>query len=150
MKAVTAKFARIKDTLPYIAIVSLILTPDAPENHIEILCDGVPGISQGDIEEATLHGYEDWKQGAQRGVLFALNVANQTRCHVAITKIQGMLTDTNPTIVGAAAMLATWEALAFTPPQEIVSRVEGQVFASWKLAWDAVPEFVSSLGENPT
>lgn len=144
IKAVTTKFVRIKDGLPYAAVVSLTLTTDAPENYIEILCDGIAGISQGDIEEATREGYEDWKQGARRGVVFALDSARQTHCHVAVTKIRGMLTDTNPTIVGAAAMLATWEALEFTPPSELVARIEEQVFASWQQVCDALPEFTES------
>ncbi|WP_395146043.1 hypothetical protein [Armatimonas sp.] len=143
MKTVTTRFARIKNGLPYAAVVSLTLMPNATEQRIEISCDGDPraGLSQGNIEEATKIGYEDWKSGAQAGVVFALKVADQTMCHVQIMRIRGMLTDTNPTIVGAAAALATWEALEFEPPQEVITRLEEQVFSSWSLAWDAIPQF---------
>jgi hypothetical protein len=75
-------------------------------------------------------------------VAFALSVAGDPAVRVVITKIEGLSgTDTNPTIVGAAAALAMWRALGFEPPSEVIERLEAVVFESWRRPLDEIPSF---------
>ena len=141
MKAATARFARYKNKLPHCAVVSLTLDVDSELSRVDLACSGSGFVGQGYIEEVPLVGYDDWKEGARAGVRFALSVAGQDRSVVTITKIEGLSTDTNPTIVGAAAALATWSALEFEPSKDVLERIETQACSSWQLPHDAIPEF---------
>jgi hypothetical protein len=82
------------------------------------------------------------KAGAKAGVDFALSIVGMSNCHVVITKIEGLdVTDTNPTIVGAASALAIWSALKFEPPKEIIDGLETLVFSSWERPYEEIPVF---------
>lgn len=89
--------------------------------------------SQGYIEEVPAQGYEDWKQGAVLGVAFALWTAKQRECGVVITKIEGLTSDTNPTIIAAAAMDAIWKAIEYTPESTLTSQILQNILMSWEL-----------------
>jgi hypothetical protein len=90
-------------------------------------------LAQGYIEDVPERGYEDWKQGAVLGVAFALWTAGNTDSAVTITKIEGMTSDSNATIIAAAAMDAVWKALSFTPEPALTTQIEQSVVASWSL-----------------
>lgn len=141
MKCATAKFLRMRNRLPHFAIVSLAVDPEASELTIELACTGSGFTSQGYTEEVPSEGYDDWKAGAKAGVSFALDIAEKKKCRVQITKIEGLSTDTNPTIVGVAAAFATWQALDFNAPKEVVEKIEKQALSSWSLSHQAIPEF---------
>ncbi len=104
-------------------------TPARP--YVEVACNGGGWSGQGVIEEVSADGHDAWKAGAYAGVLFALRCAGLHEHGVRIIRIVGMTTDTNPTIVAAAAARAVWQAAGFTPPPELLARVEAQVLASW-------------------
>ena len=93
-------------------------------------CSGQQVSSQGYIEEATATGYTDWKQGAEAGVRYALKVARSEQFSVRITWIMGLTTDTNPTIVGAAAIQAVWQAIGYEPLHAEVERIEQMALGS--------------------
>jgi hypothetical protein len=61
---------------------------------------------------------------------------------VTITKIDGLTTDTNPTIVGFAAILAVWQALEFNPSREMIEKLENRVFESWNKPYEELPIFL--------
>ena len=61
---------------------------------------------------------------------FALRCAGLHTYGVRITRIVGMTTDTNPTIVAAAAARAA-----------LLARFDAQVLASWDSDADALPVF---------
>lgn len=61
-----------------------------------------------------------------------MEVAARSDCGVTIVRILGMTTDTNPTIVAAAAADATWNALGFAPRASVRQRVESVVLRSWE------------------
>jgi len=71
-----------------------------------------------------------WERGAIYGVKYALDVAIALPCAVRITEMCGELGETNPTIVAAAAATATWMALEFVPPPEVLARVQAAVVDS--------------------
>ena len=85
------------------------------------------------------------QQGAVAGVRHALQVVGRSDCHVTVAQILGMITETNPTIVGAAAIDAVWKALDYLPSPQEVEQVEQITFASSQLAHDALPDFTLSV-----
>ena len=117
--------------------VDLTSEPDVPR----CACTGSGFVAQGHLEEAPSEGYEDWKAGGRAGVDFAVSVAALPTARVTIVRIAGLTTDTNPTVVGAAAAFALWQAVGFSPPAEVIGRLEATVFASWQLPHDHVPQF---------
>lgn len=136
-----AKIRRIRSGLLHFAEVALRLESPSSAPGIEFHCSGEGWIRQGRIEDAPSTGYDDWKAGARIGVEFALSVMSSPPTRVLIDRISGLVTDTNPTIVGGAAALAVWEALAFSPPPDTLERLEAVVFASWRQPPDTVTDF---------
>jgi hypothetical protein len=133
------KLARVRSGLPYFAEVRVRV--EAGAGNVAVACAGAGFTSQGSFEDAPAVGYEEWKAGAVAGVRYALAHARNTAVDVTITRITGLSTDTNPSIVGAAAALATWNALGFTPAPAEWARVESIVFGSWQRPLDEVPPF---------
>jgi hypothetical protein len=138
-----AKFARYQNGKGYFARVSLTIEYPSTFLGIDFCCSGCGFFSQGYVEEVTAEGYTDWKAGAKAGVEFALSIAKILNCHVVITKIEGLdITDTNPTIIGAAAALAIWSALKFEPSKEVIHQLETVVFSSWERSHEEIPIFL--------
>lgn len=140
-----AQIKRVRNGLLHFAEVALRLESPSTTAGIEFHCTGRGWIRQGYLEDAPATGYDDWKAGARAGASFALSVA-AVNCpvdtaRVLIDRITGLTTDTNPTIVGAAAALAVWKAIPFLPPPDILQRLEAVLFNSWQLPADAAPKF---------
>jgi hypothetical protein len=127
-----ATFKRIKDGLPYVAKVALTVDLASGEFQVEFDCNGRGWTAQGHLEEVPAHGYDDWKAGAVAGVRFACVEAGIPNARVVVNLISGMITDTNPTIVAAAAALAVWKAFQFEPTSDTVELIEASVFRSWE------------------
>ncbi len=96
---------------------------------IDFACSGAGFRSQGSIEEAPAVGYDDWKRGAENGVRYAFRVLGAEPRHVTVTKIEGMSSDTSPAAVGAAAVMAVFDALAIEPPERLGPKLIDLVFA---------------------
>lgn len=124
--------------LGYAARVVVEVEPGA--DGIVVACSGPGWARQGAIEQASADGYADWKAGAVAGVAFALRIMG-VDCGVRVVLIEGMTTDTNPTIVAAAAARAVWQAIGFTPASELTRRIEAEVLGSWRRGHDASPCF---------
>jgi hypothetical protein len=138
------KIARIRNGLPYFAFVELTIRDPISEPIIEFECRGKgAGVSQGNIEEVPAGGrsYDDWKQGAFVGITYALARCAHAPCHVTITRIAGLTSDTNPTIVGGAAIQAAWTALEYSPTPEEQATVDDVVFGSYAYPYDHIPDF---------
>lgn len=144
MPAAEARFARYRLGLPYFAEVAVEVDRSSQEPGIEFRCSGRGFFSQGYEEIVPAVGYDDWKNGASAGVAFALVVVEADLARVIVTRISGLGTDTNPSVVGATAALAVWRALGFEPPAEIISRLEEVVFGSWQRPQDEIPQFANS------
>ncbi len=135
----TGRFTRQSHGKGYGAVVTLTIDSAATETHISLDCHGQSFRSQGYIEDVPEQGYDDWKQGAVAGVDYALKVAGLEPCGVVITKIEGLTTDTNPTIVAVAAMDAIWKGMGATPPADIDAYVKAAALDSWNQPYDAIP-----------
>jgi hypothetical protein len=135
-----ATFKRIEEGLPYVATVALAVELDSTEFLVEFHCNGQGWTAQGHIEEVSEHGYHDWKAGAVAGVRFACDEAGIPNARVVVNFISGMITDTNPTVVAAAAALAVWKAFQFEPTSAAVELIEASVFRSWKSP-EAIPDW---------
>lgn len=135
-------FRRIHQSLPYVARVTVHVEFDTPHTEVRVDCHGSGwGGSQGDVDDVSATGYDDWKAAAVHGVRYALKLAQPPVCRVTITRILGYDgTDTNPTIVGAAAADAMWKAVAYQPSDETRLHIESIVFRSWQTP-AALPEF---------
>jgi hypothetical protein len=142
MRMVKARFAQYKNGKPHFAKCEVEINFSSEVSTVVVDCSGHGFYSQGYIESVPAIGYEHWKQGAKIGIEFALLTAQAVNCHVTITKIEGLTTDTNPTIVGLAAILAIWQALEFNPSREMIERLENQVFESWNKPYDELPMFL--------
>jgi hypothetical protein len=133
---------RIHNKLPYVAAVTVQVEHHVPHSEIHARCTGLGwGGSQGTLDDVSARGYEDWKAAAIYGAQYALWIAAARPCRITITRIVGRDgTDTNPTIVGAAAAYAVWKALTYQPSREISEWIEAIVFRSWQTP-DALPNF---------
>ncbi len=136
-----AKLARIHGGRPHFAEVALTLEVSTGATAIDFACTGRGFLGQGHVEEVPDLGYDDWKAGARAGVAHALSVAELPSARVTITRLAGLSTDTNPTVVGAAAAYALWSAAQFAPPADVVERLEAAVLASGQRPWQEVPRF---------
>jgi hypothetical protein len=136
-----ARFARVRQGIPHFAEIALEVEPTSELGVTRCACAGRGFVAQGHLEEAPPEGYDDWKAGGRAGVDFALSVAALPPVRVTILRIAGLTTDTNPTIVGAAAAFALWQAVGFSPPAHVIERLEAAVFASWQRPHDLVPKF---------
>ena len=141
MTTADIRFGRYKNGLPHAAHVTLEVESSSSNPGINFSCSGQGFRSHGFIEEVPARGYDEWKGGAEAGVAFALSVAGKSDCRVNVSKIEGLTTDTNPTIVAYAAALAVWKALGFEPARKLVEQVEGLVFSSWKRPHNEIPKF---------
>lgn len=135
------RFAQVKNHKPAAAVVEVELNSTAEGPFVVVQTDGEGWTAQGDIESVPRIGYDDWKAGAVAGVQYALRVCGNPAYAVVIRSICGMQTDTNPTVVAAAAINAVWKALAFQPSDDVTACIEQKVFSSWSMPRDAVALF---------
>ena len=116
--------------LPHYAKVEIEIIPETDQIEVIEECCGDGWISQGHIEEVAAQGYEDWKQGAIDGVIYALKKSGHQH-KVQINRITGMATDTNPDIIFCAASHAVWDALEYEPDLNSKKEIENILKNSW-------------------
>ena len=125
------RFLKVKNGKPHFAIVNLeaehILTPsEIIENY-----SGNGFTTQGNIESVPKNGYNDWKIAAKNGVAFVLNLSNKN-WRVSINSIEGRIaTDTNPTIIGYAIILALCNLIHVQIDNNMKNKLDDFVFQSW-------------------
>jgi hypothetical protein len=120
--------------------VSIDLT--ALTQGIAISCQGAtPTFSQGETVDVPAEGFNDWKQGAVAGVTYALTRVGDPAVGVTIRRIWGLFSDTNPTLVGAAAIDAVWKALQIPPEDADVAHVQKMALSSWDRPTDDIPKW---------
>jgi hypothetical protein len=124
------KVARVHGGRPHFAEVHLSLEDDAGV-VVEFRCSGAGWVRQGEIEEVSATGYEDWKAAADGAICHALAAANADGARVTVRAIFGMTTDTNSAIVALAAALAVWNALGVDPPADALAHLSDAAFSSW-------------------
>jgi hypothetical protein len=133
------RFLRVQGGKTYFAEVTVAVEEGSGE--VAVMCSGPGFTSQGYMEEVPADGYDDWKAGAIAGVRHALTHAGRHDVNVRISRIVGISTDTNPTIVGAAAARAVWTALGFEAGPVELARIDAIVFSSWQRPQEEPPSF---------
>lgn len=129
----------------YIARVTVRVNLSSETSSIVTACSGDGWSGQGNIEEVSATGYDNWKAGAIAGIRYALETARCQNCSVIVTRILGIATDTNPTIVGAAAINAVWKAIDYIPSDLEQNQIEVLVLSSWEHSPDKLPDFSESV-----
>ncbi|GGB75133.1 hypothetical protein GCM10008019_34200 [Deinococcus soli (ex Cha et al. 2016)] len=127
-----AKVARVVQGIGHFAEVSLRVSKANTPGYgrVQFLCTGKGFVGQGYLEEVSPEGYEDWKTGAEAGVLFALKCSNWT-ADVYVDAISGLSSDTNEWTVAEAAAKAVWNALETNLDSQVLARLEHLVDRSW-------------------
>lgn len=126
------RWSKIKDGLPYIAIVDIEVYSNL-ENANKVIenYSGSGFKSQGSVEEATHNGYDSWKIASRQGLNYAFTLT-QNYWTVKINSIQGRaFTDTNPIIVGYTVIRAFCEKINLQINENEVRRLENFVYNSW-------------------
>jgi hypothetical protein len=142
MKQGKGKIARVHHHEMHFAEVELTVV-SADEMVVVFDCHGEGFTSQGYIEVVPTKGYDDWKHGALAGITYALERCSDHPCNVMVTYIGGFSSDTNPSIVGGAAIQAIWSAFQYEPSAEEQTHVEHIVFQSFTQPFDHIPDFGS-------
>jgi hypothetical protein len=140
MQAGRGLIHKVKGGLLHLADVELAVEVSSDAPHVVFTCSGRGFTSQGYFEDVPAVGYEHWKNGARVGATFALSIAGRPTAEVVVSRITGLSTDTNPTIVAVAAAHAVWNALGFAPPDEVVRALEARMFGSFGRGFDHVPD----------
>ena len=138
------RFLKVKNGKPFFAIINLEITPNKHKNEIiEEYC-GEGWKRQGEIESITLNGYEPWKKAVKSALEFAFTKSNEN-WNVKIKKVEGRIgTDTNPTIVGFATILAFFEKTNLKLETEEINEIENFTFKSWENGNDErIPNFTN-------
>ncbi|WP_281636117.1 hypothetical protein [Flavobacterium marginilacus] len=96
-----------------------------------------------------MNGYELWKKALKNGLEFAFSKSNK-KWKVIIKKVEGRIaTDTNPTIVGFATILAFCEQTNLELENDLKTKIENFTFKSWENNNDKkIPNFINLEYEN--
>lgn len=143
------KLLKVKKGKPFFAIVNLeVCKSDSRNEIIEEYC-GEGWTKQGVIENVSNIGYEDWKKAVKKGLEFAFSKSHE-KWNVKIKKVEGRIgTDTNPTIVGLATILAFCEQANLNLDLDLKNEIENFTFKSWKNKNDEkIPNFIDLVYEK--
>lgn len=132
-RSAVARVAVVRGGLPHFAEVALSVERRPGQGAILDRCQGRGWRAQGCAEDATADGYDDWKQGALRGARRGLREAGVALDDhlVAVERVTGMTTDTNPDVVEVAAARAVWEALGHRPSSAQEAALAALLDGSW-------------------
>jgi hypothetical protein len=137
------KVAKYKDGLPHYGEV--ILNIELTEtNNLELIenYQGDGWISQGYEVIVPHKGYDQWKMGIQNGINYAYKkLKNNNGLKVTVVQASGLITDTNPTILGFSASRAILNKLENSENEEKFRELEHLMFSSWNYDFDSVPDF---------
>jgi hypothetical protein len=138
------RFLKVKNGKPFFAIVNLEVSRSDTGNEIVEEYLGEGWKSQGSLESVPMNGYEDWKKAVKNGLEFAFSKSNE-KWKVIIKKVEGRIaTDTNPTIVGFATILAFCEQTNLELENDLKSEIENFTFKSWENKNDdKIPNFIN-------
>jgi hypothetical protein len=135
------KWAKVKNGIGYLGIIYLDLKPNDIENEIVEDYSGRGYTSQGNTEEVGGDGYNSWKEGVRNGLKYAFSKVD-SKWTVTIQKLEGLTTDTNPTIAGYVAMRAFWDKCDFNINSTEINQLENFVFSSWCKPYQClIPDF---------
>jgi len=137
------KVAKYKGGLPHYGEVMLHIEV-TKSNNLELIenYQGDGWIRQGYEETVPNKGYDKWKKGIQNGISYAYaQLKNCSGLKVTVIQASGLITDTNPTILGFAASRAVLNKLENSENEEKCKELEHLTFSSWNYDFDSIPDF---------
>jgi hypothetical protein len=117
----TGKWLDVHGGVTYFAKVSV---DAAAEARVEVLRRAPSEPHDSDAVGVPATGYDQWISGALLGVEFALGFIRTKPVSVIIQRIIGTIVDTTVGAVTAAAAIAVWTALEYTPPRDATERLK--------------------------
>ncbi|SNR33914.1 hypothetical protein [Flavobacterium sp. ov086] len=138
------RLLKIKNGKPFFSIINLEVSLNDSKNEIIEEYIGEGWIKQGNLESVPSNGYESWKKAVVNALEFVFSKTNQ-KWTVKIKKAEGRIgTDTNPTIVGFATILAFCKQTNLELDSELNSQIEQFAFNSWENKNDEkIPNFMN-------
>lgn len=120
--------------------IEAIVEDYAVGTFIEINCNGINNsFSPGYILEVPKEGLLNWEKGAIVGLQYAIKKTKVDGIKVVISKISGLVTDTNPTIVALAAADIVFQYTHYKLSDEEIKEHNMIAKESWKKVPDYVP-----------
>lgn len=138
------RFLKVKNGKPFFAIVNLEVSRSNNGNKIVEEYLGEGWKIQGSLESVPMNGYEPWKKAVKNGLEFAFSKSNE-KWEVKIKRLEGRIgTDTNPTIIGFATILAFCEQTNLKLDLDLKNEIENFTFKSWENKNDEkIPNFIN-------
>lgn len=149
------QWRKIKNGKSFLAVINLEISPNENQNEIIEEYTGKGWVGMGYFaaipakDEAGKAGFSDWKEAVLKGLKFAFS-KTQTKWTVTIKKVEGLLvTDTNPTIVGYAAILAFCKQTDLELDADVIQQLENFTFKSWEgKNYEKIPNFTDLQYED--
>ena len=141
---------KVKNGLPHWGAVQLTIELTA-SNTLEIIekYAGAGFVGQGYLEVLPDKGYDDWKKGIVIGIKYAFSkLESNSGLKVIIEEASGLVTDTNPTILGYAASRAILNKLPNSESETEHEGIKKMVFRSWDYDYHALPNFEKKMIEG--
>jgi hypothetical protein len=144
MKNATYKWIKVKNGVPFGAAIELKITRSL--NNTNTIVEAYKGRGfqgQGIIIQVPNTGFDDWKLGAKIGLEYAFSMVNGS-WEVEVLAIEGLITDTNPTVIGYVAIRAFFDGAGQELDSDKIEQLEVFVFKSWDSRnLDCLPDFLN-------
>ena len=142
MKNALYKWFKVKNGVPFGAAIGLKVRPNFQfKNTIIDACQGQGFKGQGMIIQVPEIGFESWKQGAKIGLEYCFSMVNDFWT-VELVTIEGLVSDSNPTIIGYVAIRAFFDSIGQELDNDKIEQLEAVVFKSWERQHlDHLPDF---------
>jgi hypothetical protein len=136
------RWAKAKNGISNFAVITLVINEsNTDENFVNEYYSGDGFTSQGSIEEVPAKGYDSWKIGAIRGLEYAFSKTKKYFV-VNIISIEGISTDTNPTVIGYTIIRAFFDQINLESDNEEINKLEDFVVKSWmSTCEECIPDF---------
>ncbi|WP_202700829.1 hypothetical protein [Flavobacterium sp. UGB4466] len=133
------RWQKIKNGKPFLAIMNLEISKNDNQNEIIEEYDGKGWVGMGNFvsipakDEPGKAHFRNWRKAVIKGLEFVFSKTD-TKWTVKIKKVEGLIaTDTNPTIVGYAAILAFCRQTNLELDFDTSRKIEDFTFKSWEV-----------------
>ncbi|CAD0007656.1 hypothetical protein [Flavobacterium chungangense] len=149
------RWQKVKNGKPFFAIINLKISPNNNQNKIIEEYTGDGWIRMGDLasipakDEPGKVSFSNWRKAVIKGLEFVF-CKTETKWTVKIKKVEGLIaTDTNPTIVGYATILAFCKQTNIELDSDLIQKIEDFTFRSWEdKKHEKIPNFIDLNYEN--
>jgi len=133
------QFLKVKNGKFYFAFINMEIEISDFKNEIIENFSG-DGYSNHSIDVGE-NGADNWKLGLRRGLEFALSLSDKFY-KISVNKLEGKVTDTNPTIIGFTGILAFCKQSNNNLSEELLMQLESFVYSSWdEKNFEKIPNF---------